>query len=113
MNMKDIRTKNLFTRLLACIMIFAMCIGFVTVPAFADAVEDYEYTVNYTMTDPVLKGNGAKLYWSDMTEGGYEIADEGEELTKDGENFTTCIDVDSAEGWYEVDSTPKSKTRIV
>ena len=40
------------------------------------------------------------------------IADEGKELTKDGENFTTCIDVDSAEGLYEVDSTPKSRIRI-
>ena len=30
------------------------------------------------------------------------IADEGKELTKDGENFTTCIDVDTPEGWYEV-----------
>jgi hypothetical protein len=33
------------------------------------------------------------------------IADEDKELTKDGENFTTCIDVDSTEGWYEVDNT--------
>ena len=32
------------------------------------------------------------------------IADEGKELTKDGENFTNCIDVDSVEGWYEVDA---------
>ena len=31
------------------------------------------------------------------------IADEGKELTKDGENFTTCIDVDTTEGWYEVE----------
>ena len=31
------------------------------------------------------------------------IADENKELTKDGENFTGCIDVDSTEGWYEVD----------
>lgn len=30
------------------------------------------------------------------------IADENKELTKDGENFTTCIDVDDTEGWYEV-----------
>ena len=30
------------------------------------------------------------------------IADEEKELTKDGENFTTCIDVDNTEGWYEV-----------
>lgn len=32
------------------------------------------------------------------------IADDGKELTKDGENFITCIDVDSAEGWYEVET---------
>lgn len=31
------------------------------------------------------------------------IADEGKVLTKDGENFTTCIDTDTADGWYEVD----------
>lgn len=30
------------------------------------------------------------------------IAEEGEELTKDGENFTTCIDVDDTEGWNAV-----------
>lgn len=32
------------------------------------------------------------------------IADEGKALTKDGVNFTTCTDVESAEGWYEVDA---------
>ena len=32
------------------------------------------------------------------------IADDGKKLTKDGENFTTCIDVDSTEGWYEVET---------
>ena len=32
------------------------------------------------------------------------IADEGKELTNDGENFTTCIDVDTPEGWYEVEA---------
>lgn len=32
------------------------------------------------------------------------IADEGKVLTKDGVNFTTCTDVESAEGWYEVDA---------
>lgn len=37
------------------------------------------------------------------------IADEGKELTKDGENFTICIDVDSAEGWYEVEQTVKKR----
>ena len=37
------------------------------------------------------------------------IADEGKELTKDGESFTTCIDVDSTEGWYEVEARPVKK----
>lgn len=36
------------------------------------------------------------------------IADEDKELTKDGENFTTCIDVDDTEGWYEVDAKSKN-----
>lgn len=35
------------------------------------------------------------------------IADEGKALTIDGENFYLCIDVDSAEGWTEVDSQPE------
>lgn len=39
------------------------------------------------------------------------IADEGKELTKDGDNFTTCIDVDSTEGWYEVEM-PKATRRF-
>ena len=39
------------------------------------------------------------------------IADEGKVLTKDGENFTTCIDVDSPEGWYEVEMN-KSRNRL-
>ena len=34
------------------------------------------------------------------------IADEGKQLTKDGENFTTCVDVESAEGWVETEITP-------
>lgn len=33
------------------------------------------------------------------------IAEEDKMLTKDGENFTTCIDVESPEGWYEVEYT--------
>ena len=32
------------------------------------------------------------------------IADEGKALTKDGEKVFSCIDVDSADGWYEVDA---------
>ena len=32
------------------------------------------------------------------------IADEGKELTKDGINFTTCIDIDDTQGWYEVEN---------
>lgn len=35
------------------------------------------------------------------------IADENMELT-DGENFTTCIDVESTEGWEEVKIDAKS-----
>lgn len=60
-----------------------------------------------------------KLYKYERTDGGvtvspvepdceYEemvrlVADEGKVLTQDGENFTSCVDADSAEGWYEVD----------
>lgn len=32
------------------------------------------------------------------------VADEGKILTKDGEVFWNCIDVDSIEGWVEIDS---------
>ena len=37
------------------------------------------------------------------------IADEDKELTKDGVNFTTCIDVDSTEGGYEVEMTKTTR----
>ena len=42
-------------------------------------------------------------------EGEYEpmyrlVADEGMALTKDGENLTSCADVESVEGWYEVEA---------
>ena len=30
------------------------------------------------------------------------IADEDKKITKDGVNFTTCIDVESTDGWYEI-----------
>ena len=39
------------------------------------------------------------------------IADEGKELTKDGKNFTSVVDVDSTEGWYEVEM-PKATRRF-
>lgn len=32
------------------------------------------------------------------------IADEEMLLTIDGENFTSCVDVESTEGWYEVNA---------
>lgn len=38
------------------------------------------------------------------------VADEGKVLTKDGENFTTCVDADTADGWYEVDATESEAT---
>lgn len=41
------------------------------------------------------------------------IADEDKELTKDGENFTTCIDVDDTEGWVEVGAPKTRSTRGV
>ena len=31
------------------------------------------------------------------------VADEGKVLTNDGQNFTSCVDVETADGWYEVD----------
>ena len=32
------------------------------------------------------------------------VADEGKALTNDGVNTTTCADVESTEGWYEIDA---------
>lgn len=32
------------------------------------------------------------------------IADEGKALTQDGEKLFPCVDVESVEGWYEVDA---------
>lgn len=32
------------------------------------------------------------------------VADEGKALTKDGVSFTSCTDVASVDGWYEVDA---------
>ena len=40
------------------------------------------------------------------------IADQGKLLTNDGENFCSVIDVDSEEGWYEVD-VPEEETEGV
>lgn len=31
------------------------------------------------------------------------IADDGKHITKDGINFTCCIDVELTDGWYEID----------
>ncbi len=38
------------------------------------------------------------------------VADEGKVLTQDGVNTTTCTDVESAEGWYEVDAEEHDAT---
>ena len=48
-------------------------------------------------------------------EGEYEpmyrlVADEGMALTKDGENLTSCADVESTEGWHEVESAEGEAT---
>lgn len=37
------------------------------------------------------------------------VADEGKALTKDGANLTPCVDVETAEGWYEVDNPETDK----
>ena len=31
------------------------------------------------------------------------VADEGKVLTRDGENFTTCVDTETADRWTEID----------
>ena len=38
------------------------------------------------------------------------VADEGMALTKDGENLTSCADVESVEGWYEVEAAEGEAT---
>ena len=40
------------------------------------------------------------------------IADEGKLLIKDGEKTTPCVDVESSEGWYEVDDLEYEKEQI-
>lgn len=37
------------------------------------------------------------------------VADEGKMLTKDGENLTSCVDTETADGWYEVDEPREEK----
>lgn len=32
------------------------------------------------------------------------VADEGKALTRDGVDFTACVDVSTTDGWYEVDA---------
>lgn len=39
------------------------------------------------------------------------VADEGKELTKDGVEFYPCVDVDSVDGWYEVDAPQNGNDR--
>jgi hypothetical protein len=38
------------------------------------------------------------------------VADEGMALTKDGENLTSCADVESVIGWYEVEAAEGEAT---
>lgn len=52
-----------------------------------------------------------------MPEGEYTemmrlVADEGKLLTKDGENLTSCVDTDTADGWYEVDEPEETDVPI-
>lgn len=38
------------------------------------------------------------------------VADEGKVLTNDGENFTSCVDTENPDGWYEVASAEDETT---
>ena len=38
------------------------------------------------------------------------VAEEGMALTKDGENLTSCADVESTESWYEVEAAEGDAT---
>ena len=38
------------------------------------------------------------------------VADDGKALTKDGVNFTTCVDTVSVDGWYEKDADSNEAT---
>ena len=38
------------------------------------------------------------------------VADEGKVLTSDGENFTSCVDTENPDGWYEVASAEDEAT---
>ena len=40
------------------------------------------------------------------------VADEGKLLTKDGVDTTSCTDVESADGWYEIDAPEELGTLI-
>lgn len=40
------------------------------------------------------------------------IADEGKVLTQDGERLFCVIDVDSADGWYEVDAPEEDENEV-
>ena len=44
-----------------------------------------------------IQGNGYKKEYIRL------YADEGKRLTLDGENLWSCVDVESINGWYEVD----------
>lgn len=38
------------------------------------------------------------------------VADDGKMLTNDGEHLTGCVDVITADGWYEVDALIEANT---
>lgn len=41
------------------------------------------------------------------------IADEGKLLTQDGINNTPCVDVMSADGWYEIDKPDDEANEVI
>lgn len=55
-----------------------------------------------------IREDGGVTITPDMPQGEYTelvriIADKDKLITKDGVNTFSCIDTDSAEGWYEID----------
>lgn len=37
------------------------------------------------------------------------VADEGKQLTRNGTDYFSCVDVDSIDGWYETDAPSETE----
>ena len=61
----------------------------------------------YTRPDGGVTVSLAGPRTGDYTQAARLVADEGKVLTQDGVDLYPAIDVQSAEGWYEVDAPPE------